>query len=94
MVLEASTSDPELGESFPNPFNPVTRISYSIPKSSFVTLSVYDVSGRLVDRLVSDTRPAGQHLVEWDASGFASGIYFYRMVVGDFSETRKMILLK
>jgi len=91
-VLEES--EPEIKEAFPNPFNPVTRIAYVLPRSDFVSLVVYDIKGRRVETLVSGTRPAGRHVVEWDASRFASGIYFYRFIVGNVSETRKMILLK
>jgi hypothetical protein len=87
-------AEPVLGEAYPNPFNPVTRISYTLSRSSFVTLSIYDVKGRLVDRLVSTTQAAGRHVAQWDAGRYASGIYFYRLAVGDFAETRKMILLK
>ncbi len=86
--------EPEIEEAFPNPFNPVTRIAYVLPRSDFVTLLVYDIKGRRVETLVSGTRPAGRHVVEWDASRFASGIYFYRFVVGNVSESRKVILLK
>jgi hypothetical protein len=84
----------ELGGAQPNPFNPVTRIRYSIPNESFVKLSVYDVTGRLLEHLVSGVRSAGEHMAQWDAAGKASGIYFYRLQVGDFVQTRKMILLK
>lgn len=83
-----------LGPAQPNPFNPVTRISYYLPQEGLVKLTIYDVAGRLITSLVSDTRPQGEHTVEWDARGVASGIYFYRLEVGKFVETRKMILLK
>ena len=78
----------------PNPFNPTTRISYFLPKEDLVRLSVYDVSGRLVELLVSEVKPAGEHVVEWDAKVVASGIYFYRIEVGSFTKTRKMILIR
>jgi hypothetical protein len=78
----------------PNPFNPVTRIGYLLPKTATVRLTVFDVQGKLVERLVAGTQPAGEHVVEWDATGRVSGIYFYRLVAGDYTETRKMILLK
>lgn len=86
--------EPSLGSAFPNPFNPVTRFSYEITATTQVTISVFDVQGRLIERLVSGVKPAGRHFVEWDASHLASGIYFYRMVAGDFRDTRKLILLK
>ena len=86
--------DPMLSPAFPNPFNPVTRIGYVLPRPADVRLTVYDVQGKLVERLVGGTKPAGEHVVEWDATGRPSGIYFYRLVAGAYTETRKMILLK
>lgn len=78
----------------PNPFNPVTRIRYALPEKGFVKLSVYDVSGRLVERLVSEEQPAGEYVIEWNAKRFSSGVYFCRFEVDDFAETRKLIFLK
>ena len=83
-----------LGPAVPNPFNPGTRISYKLAEDGFVRLAVFDVNGTLVDNLVAKTQSAGDHVVEWDAGGRPSGIYFYRLTVGDFTESRKMILLK
>lgn len=85
---------PTLFDSQPNPFNPVTRIRYVLPRREFVTLSVYDVQGREVARLIDRIQPAGEHVQEWDARGFASGIYFYRLSAGRYHETRRMVLLK
>ena len=85
---------PVLHAASPNPFNPVTRIRYSLPTESFADLSIFDVRGRLVETLVADTQTAGEHVVEWRASGAASGIYFYRPTVGANSQTRKVIILK
>jgi hypothetical protein len=90
----ASGDEAVLKPAVPNPFNPVTRISYYLPREEFVKLNVYDVTGKLVDRLVSDMQKSGEHIIEWNASGRASGIYFYRIEVGDFVQTRKLILLK
>ncbi|MHC4363513.1 MAG: right-handed parallel beta-helix repeat-containing protein, partial [Planctomycetota bacterium] len=78
----------------PNPFNPVTRIRYALPSEGFVKLVVYDVTGRLVEQLVAQMQHAGEHIVTWDARKLRSGIYFYRLEVGSFTETRKLILLK
>lgn len=89
-----ASDDASLGPAFPNPFNPVTRISYYVPKAEFVELTVYDVAGKLVAELVSSVKQAGEHVVEWDARGMPSGIYFYRLQVSDFSQTKKVILLK
>lgn len=79
---------------YPNPFNPVTTILYTMPKSSEVLLTVYDMLGHEVARLVDSIQSAGKHQVTWDASNSASGIYFYRFQAGEFIETRKMVLLK
>ena len=88
----------ELSQNFPNPFNPTTIIRYEIPKSSNVFLSIYNIRGEEIDRLVSKVQSAGIHQITWYASSFASGIYFYRLQVGrsesDFVKTRKMVLLK
>src|SRR5690606_33119476 len=66
-----------LHQNYPNPFNPSTRIKYDIPKAGFVTLKIYDVTGREVAELVSDELSPAQYETEWNASNFASGVYFY-----------------
>jgi subtilisin family serine protease len=83
----------------PNPFNPVTTIAYDLPRDARVRLVIYDVRGAEVRALVDARRPAGRHLATWDgrdAGGnpAASGVYFYRLVAGDFAQTNKMVLLK
>lgn len=83
-----------LSQNFPNPFNPSTQIKYSIEKSGFVSLKVYDVLGREVAVLVNSEQGAGTYLVQFDASRLASGIYFYKLESGSFIETNKMVLMK
>jgi len=88
-----------LSQNYPNPFNPSTTIRYDLAEPVSVQLSIYDAAGRLVRTLVDETRPAGFHEAVWDgrtSTGLnaASGIYFYRIVAGEFVETRKMILLR
>jgi photosystem II stability/assembly factor-like uncharacterized protein len=83
-----------LSQNYPNPFNPNTKISYSITKDGLVTLKVYDILGNEVAILVNEEKPAGIFEVEFDGTGFTSGIYFYRLKAGDYLETKKMILLK
>ncbi|MGA8263002.1 MAG: N,N-dimethylformamidase beta subunit family domain-containing protein [Ignavibacteriaceae bacterium] len=87
-----------LFQNFPNPFNPSTTINYQIPKVGFVTLKVYDVLGREVALLVNEEKPAGSYRVNFDASSvkgeLSSGIYFYRISVGNYSSVKKMVLLK
>ena len=83
-----------LSQNYPNPFNPTTTISFMLSKPSCVRLSVYNVIGQEVDVLVSGPVTSGVHEVEWDASGFASGLYIYRLVSDDGSVSRKMLFLK
>jgi hypothetical protein len=83
-----------LHQNYPNPFNPMTEISFSLPNASDVKLEIYNTMGQRVATLVDDRLPAGTHSVTWDASSKASGIYFYRLMAGDFAATRKMLLLK
>ena len=83
-----------LYQNYPNPFNPVTSIKFSLPENQKVSLSVYNVAGRLVEMLVDENRVAGFHTVKWNAGRNASGIYFYRLDAGHKSTTQKMILVK
>ncbi|MBI5476968.1 MAG: T9SS type A sorting domain-containing protein [Ignavibacteriales bacterium] len=84
----------ELQQNYPNPFNPLTNITYSIIKESFVTLKVYNVLGVEVATLVSEKQNVGTFNATFDASGFSSGMYFYKLTAGDFVSTKKMILVK
>ena len=79
---------------YPNPFNPETTISYQLAANSFVTVKVYDPLGREIALLVNEDRAAGAYSVHWDATGFSSGTYFYRLRAGSFDETKKMLLLR
>jgi hypothetical protein len=83
-----------LSQNYPNPFNPTTTINFSIPKSGFVTLKVFDVLGREVSTLVNETRVAGNYSVDFDGSRLSSGVYFYRIQAGDFISIKKMMLTK
>jgi len=80
-----------LEQNFPNPFNPGTTINFSIPTEGFVTLDVYNSIGQKVATLVNETKTAGTYAVNFDASDLTSGIYFYKITSGNFSETKKMI---
>ncbi len=84
----------QLLQNYPNPFNPSTTIRFSLPKASDVNLSIYNILGERITVLVSEHMNAGPHLVEWNASGFASGVYFYRLEAGSFNKTKKLILIK
>ncbi len=83
-----------LEQNYPNPFNPATTINYQIPKSSLVTLKVYDILGREVATLVNKEEMSGKYSVSFDASKFSSGVYFYKIQAGNFISLKKMILLK
>ncbi|MDH3268392.1 MAG: T9SS type A sorting domain-containing protein [Ignavibacteria bacterium] len=87
-------SDYSLSQNYPNPFNPSTKISWQSPVSSWQTLKIYDVLGNEVATLVDEYKPAGNYKVEWDASNYSSGVYFYQLIAGDFVETKKMVLMK
>ena len=84
----------KLYNNYPNPFNPSTSIKYDVPRNTFVNLSVYDILGRLVTNLVSRDMTAGRYDVTWDAKNYASGTYIYKLEAGDFSDVKKMILVK
>ncbi len=83
-----------LNQNFPNPFNAVTTVSFSIAKPASAALEIYDITGRLVETLYNGTIEAGQHTLIWNSSGYSTGIYFYRLTIDGKSETKTMILLK
>ena len=83
-----------LSNNYPNPFNPSTKIRYSVPELSNVTLKVYDVLGSEVITLVNGEKPIGSYEVEFEATSFPSGIYFYKLQANEFTQVKKMILLK
>ena len=83
-----------LKQNYPNPFNPVTKISFDIPKKAFVTLKVYDILGKELAKLVNEDKSAGKYILDFNASSLSSGVYFYKLEAGDFSETKRMIVLK
>jgi choice-of-anchor B domain-containing protein len=83
-----------LSQNYPNPFNPSTTIEYSIPKSSYVTVKVFDALGRQAGILTDEFKTAGNYKINYDASRLASGIYYYSINAGSYSETKKMILVK
>jgi len=85
----------DLSQNYPNPFNPRTTINYQLPITNYVELSIYNLLGQKVVTLVSERQTAGTYRIEWDASGLASGVYYYRLNCGEkFTQTNKLILLK
>ena len=83
-----------LSQNYPNPFNPITNIEYRLANTDFVNLSIYNILGQKVITLVNKKQPAGSYQMQWDATGFASGIYYYKLSAGDFKQVKKMILMK
>ena len=84
----------KLSQNYPNPFNPVTKISYALPKSGLVTLRVYDILGKEVATLVNEVKNAGSYSVDFGASNLTSGVYFYKLESSEFSDIKKMMLIK
>jgi hypothetical protein len=84
----------DLSQNYPNPFNPSTTIEYSIPNDAVVSLKIFDVLGKEVATLVNEQKATGTYIVNWNASNFSSGLYFYRLNAGEFSQTKKMFLVK
>jgi hypothetical protein len=84
----------DLGQNFPNPFNPATHVRFSISNLGFVTLKIYNIIGKEVATLIKEEMKPGSYTIRWDASEFPSGIYFSRLLAGTFSATRKLVLLK
>jgi hypothetical protein len=93
-IYVAATADFALKQNFPNPFNPSTKISYSLPVYGFVSLKIYDVLGRLISTLVNENEKAGQYEVMFDGSHSASGVYMCKMNSGNYSVTIKMLIMK
>ena len=92
--LAGIPSEFELDQNYPNPFNPTTTIGYQLPASSFVTLKIYDVLGRIVATLVNESQNAGPHEVVFSASNLPSGVYFYRITAGAHSAVKRLMLIK
>lgn len=84
----------ELTQNYPNPFNPSTKISYSIPKESFVEIKVYNMLGNEVALLVNEEQKAGTYSITFNASNLPSGVYFYRLQADNFTITKKLTVLK
>ena len=83
-----------LYQNYPNPFNPVTNIRFDIPKSSFVTIKIYNVLGKESAVLLNESKAAGSYEIDFNASTLTSGVYFYRLENESFTETKKMVILK
>ena len=94
LIARTIPSTFDLGNPYPNPFNPVTNITFDIPNDCNIELSVYDLRGRLVEKLLTGYIEAGSYDVRWNAGASASGVYFLRMMTPESTFTRKLILMK
>ena len=83
-----------LEQNYPNPFNPSTTIKFSLPYAAYVTLSIYNSMGQEVEKILSQEMRAGIHSTQWNASGYTSGVYYYRLTTDNYMETKKLLLLK
>ena len=92
-------SDVILYQNYPNPFNPFTNLMYELPYDSFITITIYDILGNVVNNLVDTYMGSGYNSVQWDATNnqgqpVSAGVYLYSVLAGEFRQTKKMILLK
>lgn len=100
--VESTDSNPTsftLEQNFPNPFNPITTIHYYVPFDSQVKIIIYDLMGREVNTVVNDYMAIGNHIIQWNGRDdlgqlVSGGIYFYKLQAGDFTQTKKMLLMK
>jgi len=94
-ATESSLSnDYALSRNYPNPFNATTTINYQLPVDGHVKVGVYNLLGQKVATLVEEKQEAGYRSVIWEASELSSGLYFYKLTAGDFTETKRMMLVK
>ena len=94
LTIHPKESDYFLSQNYPNPFNPATTITYELPKESNVRLIIYNILGEKIDELVNSFQKTGRYKIVWNANGFSSGIYFYSIKAGNFTSTKKLILMK
>lgn len=84
----------ELWQNFPNPFNPITKIIYGVPKPTRVTVKIFNTLGQEVATLVDEQKEAGYYSIQWNTNNISSGIYFYQMRAGNYIKTKKMLYLR
>ena len=102
LILSENISKPKkfrLNQNYPNPFNPITSLSYDLVQDSHVSVIIYDMLGNVINHLISTNQSSGFKSVQWDATNnqgqsVSAGVYFYTIQVGDYRQTKKMILLK
>ena len=91
---EAILTEYKLNQNYPNPFNPLTNIEFTLEKAGHTTLEIYNTLGQLVTTLVDGQMSSGQHQISFNAEKYTSGIYFYKLTSGNFTEMKKMMFLK
>ena len=84
----------QIQPAYPNPFNPVTSIAYSLPQNGNIELIVYNIQGREIETLINDFQTSGYYSINWNATSYPSGVYLIRMESGDFTQTQKVVLVK
>lgn len=94
IINNQTASNFALNQNYPNPFNPSTTITFDLPKTSDVSLVIFDITGKKIDEVVRGTYPAGKHEYNWVAQDYASGIYYYVLKAGNYVDTKKMMLVK
>lgn len=101
LTIPTGISDPvsqvesfKLYQNYPNPFNPVSNIEFRIANFGFTKLTVYDINGKEIENLISENLSPGSYVIQWNAESFASGVYYYKLTINGFSETKKMMLIK
>ena len=94
LVDDKLPSAVSLDNAYPNPFNPSTTLSFSLPETQDITLQVFNLQGREVTTLLNGSMEAGYHSIKWDANSHSSGIYFVKMIAGEYINTQKLMLVK
>ena len=84
----------DFSQNYPNPFNPSTNINFTLPKTEYVTLKIYDILGKEVTTLICEELNTGNYTKTWDANNLGIGVYFYKLTAGKFTETKKMMLVR
>lgn len=83
-----------INQNYPNPFNPVTKIKFSVPVNTFVNITIYNVTGSEIETIVNNNLTAGTYEADWNAENYPSGVYYYKLIAGNFTQTKKMVLIK
>ena len=94
LLIDYKPNEYRLKSIYPNPFNPVTKIKYSVPENNQVSISIYDIKGNMISELINKNHYIGIYNITWNAEGYPSGVYFVKLNAGDFTQTQKLMLIK